>query len=144
MSYRQKKTRYPSQKRGCVQFEVARGQRGDRVAVGDPPRSLAAWVGAHECDEQACEPVRQDADAPELEGLTESVLLLVVELDGPACADGYEAVDDRVCSWDEPQFREQRVAVRPGDLDDLAGHVYLHFVESPACHVGTTSKAPIR
>jgi hypothetical protein len=102
---------------------------------------LAAFVGAHECDEEAREPVREYADAPELEGYAQALALLVVELDWLACADRYEAVDDRVCSWDDRKFREQRVPLGPGDLDQFPIDVDLDSVEAALLHrSGTTQE----
>ena len=105
---------------------------------------LAAGVGPHECDEQTRESVRRDADAPGLQGRAELGPLLFVEVDGPACSDGHEAVDDRVSSWDELEFREQYVSLAPADLDDLACDVDLHSVEPAGFHSDERTAGAIR
>src|SRR5439155_12247386 len=98
-------------------------------------------VGAHEGDEEPREPVREHADAPEFERDAETLPLLVVEFDGLAGADGFEAVDDRVHSAGQPELREQIVALVPRDLDDFALYVDLDSVEAAAFHAGGTAEA---
>jgi hypothetical protein len=91
---------------------------------------VAARIGPHERDKQTCEPVRQDADAPELERYAQMRPLLVVEMNRPTRSDCAELLNDRVATGDGFELLKQHVPLVPTDLDDLFRYVDLHPVEA--------------
>jgi hypothetical protein len=93
-------------------------------------------IGSNKRGEQTREPARQHAVAPELEGYAEPRPLLVIELDGPACPDRFEVLDDLLAPGDGAKPAKQCVPLFPGDLDDLSRDVDLYSVEPARFHLG--------
>ena len=114
---------------GHAEDDIPAGVR-NRLPVHNPGADVAARIGAHERDQQTREPVRQHADAPELQRDAQARPLLVAELNGPARSDCVELLNDRVATGDRFKLLEQRVSLVPADFDDLSRDDNLRTVET--------------